>query len=476
MDLRSAAAQALRWSLGARFATQMISWAITLLVIRLLHPEDYGIMAMVTSVVMLANRVTEGGLAASVIQRQEVSRDELGAVMTFSGLFSLTLFALIFVMAPYVSQFYGQDITLILRVMALTLPLRAIGRMQEALLIRHFDFRSRAMVETTALLANGAVTLCLALADFRVWSLVFGALAGAAARAVGFALCSNEPIAANFKFGKARSHLNFSAAILGQRIISWANGFCDIILIGRFFDPVLLGFYNTAKEVAYLPQSKMAAILNQVTFATFSRLQSKKVHTRSAVRRSMEMLSFSMFPVFFAISAYAPEFQELVLGAKWSQIVLPLQILAFAPPARMINSHLIELLNGVGHPYASTKNMLIGLVLALGAFSVGLSGGIIGIAIAAVVTYPIITMLLMHQLVGIGIVGWQDLLRPLLAPALGSAAAWGAVMLLRETLGAAMPPWQLLIVLGAAGVLTYLTFMSVMAPRRLQEVVSFIRA
>ena len=476
MNIRSATANALRWSLGTRLVVQLLLWGSTLLVIRLLQPDDYGVMAMVMSVVMLANRVTEGGLTASVIQKKEIGKDELDVVMTFSGLISLLLFGLIFVSAPYISWFYGEEITLVLRITALTLPLRSIGRIQEALLIREFDFRRRSLIETTALLVNGLVTLCLALFGFQVWSLVLGALAGATARAIGFMLSHTQRTSLNFNLAIARGHLGFSAAILGQRILSWANGFCDIILIGRFFDPAILGIYNTAKEIAYLPQSKVAAILNQVTFATFSRLQGEQARARGAVRRSIEMLSSTMFPVFFAISAYAPEFQRLVLGNKWAGIVLPLQILAFAPPARMINSHLIELLNGLGHPHASTRNMLTGLVLALLAFSVGLSMGVIGVALAAVVTYPILSFLLMNRLVGIGIVGWQDLVRPLLTPLLASVAAWIMVMVLREALTSSLPAWQALSILVAGGSFTYIGLMTVIAPSRLQEVASFIRA
>jgi teichuronic acid exporter len=476
MDLRSGVAQALRWSFGARFATQVISWASTLLVIRLLQPEDYGIMAMVMSVLTLANRVNEGGLAASVIQKQEIGRDDLGVVMTYSGLIALSLFVIMVAVAPLVSDFYDHDITFILQVAALTLPLRSIGRIQEALLIRRFDFRSRALVETTASLVNAFVTLALALLGWRVWSLVVGSLAGAAARAIGFALSSREPISLNFDLTLARSHLGFSLAILGQRFFSWAGSFSDIILIGRFFDPVSLGFYSTAREIAYLPQSKIAAVLNQVSLAAFSRLQGERGRVRTAVRRSLEMLSFTMFPVFFAISAYAPEFQRLVLGEKWNAIVLPLQILAFVPPMRMINSHLGELLNGLGQPRATTTNMMVGLVMTLVAFSVGLSAGIIGVAVAAVVTYPMITLLLMRKLVRNNIVGWNDLLRPLAVPLAGSAAAWLVVILLRESLAGYLPPWQLIALLGAAGGTTYVGAVILIAPRRFWEVVSFIRA
>jgi teichuronic acid exporter len=476
MDLRSGIAQALRWSFGARFATQAISWASTLLVIRLLQPEDYGVMAMAMSVLTLANRVNEGGLAASVVQKQEIGRDDLGVVMTFSGLIALALFGIMIVAAPLVSDFYDHDITLILQVAALTLPLRALGRIQEALLIRRFDFRSRALVETIATLVNAFVTLALALLGWRVWSLVLGSLAGAAARAVGFSLSNREPVSLNFDLTLARSHLGFSLAILGQRFLSWASGAADIILIGRFFDPVTLGFYSTAREIAYLPQSKIAAILNQVSFATFSRLQGEKGRLRRAVCRSLEMLSFTMFPIFFAISAYAPEFQRLVLGEKWNAIVLPLQILAFVPPMRMINSHLGELLNGLGKPRATTMNMVFALILTWTAFSVGLSAGILGVAVAAVVTYPVITLLLMRKLVSIDILGWNDLLRPLIVPLAGSATAWLVVILLRDSLPGALPLWQLIGVLGAAGVTTYVGIVVMVAPRRFWEVVSFIRA
>jgi O-antigen/teichoic acid export membrane protein len=434
MHLRSATSEALRWSLGGRFFTQIISWAVTLVVIRILSPADYGVMAMVISVIGLAEFVTDGGLTAVIVNRPDMTEDEIGAIISFSGLITLGLFAAIFLAAPFVSAFYGADITNILRVAALVLPFRALGRVRDAVLVQSFNFRTRAFIDTASVVVQSAITLGAALLGAGVWALVLGALAGAGARAAGLMLASSDTVRPNFRLGLVMPFLRYSGAVLAQRILFWITAQIDIVLLSRAVGPAQLGIYATAKELATLPQSKVAASLNQITFAAFSAVKDDQENVRAALKKSLALLATVVFPLFFAISAFAAEIQRYILGPKWEGVAPVLAIWALIPPFRMINGHLFELLNGLGRADEPAKNVGLGLVALVPVLWVGLYWDILGAAAAYLAVTPLLTLVLLVRIKGLGVATFSDLVRPVAPSLLISFATWLAVMILRPAL------------------------------------------
>jgi teichuronic acid exporter len=476
MNLRNVTSEALRWSLGSRFLTQIVSWLATLVVIRLLHPEDYGVMAMVISVLALAELVTDGGLTAVIVNRSDMTDEQVGAIISFSGCVTTLLFLAIFFSAPLVSTFYGEDITNVLRVASLVLPFRALGRVRDALLVQGFNFRTKAIIETVSVLVQSAVTLGAALADAGVWALVVGALAGAIARALGLAVTSGSSVRPNLRFDLVRPLLGYSGAVLAQRVLFWATGQIDIILLSRVAGAAQLGIYATAKELAALPQNKVAASLNQVSFAAFSAVKDDMRSVRFALRESLSLLSITVFPIFFAISAFSLEIQKYVLGdGKWQGVAQVLLIWALIPPFRMINGHLLELLNGLGRADVPAKNMVLGLVALVPALWVGLSWGVVGAAIAYLVVTPMLTLTLVMRIKRLGIASASEVLGPIVLPFLAASSAWLTVALLRPVLegnGGIAPVTSMLLLM--MGGVVYLGLGLILARERVWSALSYV--
>jgi O-antigen/teichoic acid export membrane protein len=476
-DIRRRSARALRWSGGGRLVTQLVSWASTLVVIRLLEPADYGLMAMAMSVLLVASFVNEIGLAASLVRAPTLGEREVRAVIGTTWVVNALIFALVVATAPLVSAFYREDVTLILWAAALNLPIRAFGRVQEALLVRELELRTPAIIEMRAALVSTAVTLALALLGAGVWALVAGSLAAGVTRAVSLVLALPGRWRPSLELGLALPHLRFGGMLVAQRVLGLAYKEIDVVVLGRLHSAEALGLYATARQLANMPNAKIGAIVNPIVFATFARLQDNRERLRRALLTSMGYVALVTFPMFALASVLAEDLRIVVLGPRWAGFELPFQILCLTIPVRMLGSQVGEALNGMGLARTHLGNILIYCGVAIPAVLIGAGHGPVGVATGLALAYPTaftVTLLRSSRHTGVTLTA---VARTVAAPILGAVALYGVVTLVRaEAAIAALDAWLRLGLLGSIGGLTGLAVVALLDRRKVLDLAAFLRS
>lgn len=454
--MRAKVASALRWSLSGRFAAQALSWLSTLFVVRLLHPEDFGLMAMAASVAALAAAFNDVGLSSAIVQQREINDEDIGALLGLILLCNCALFLVVFATAPLLARYYqAGDVASVLRVLALQFPIQSFGLIHASLLVRQLDFKTKTLVESGALVAGSISTLSMAVAGLGVWSLVFGNLLTSSVRSLGFSLLSRRRYLPRWRIQPALRTIGFSGAIVAQRIVWWFYSQIDILLLGRLYQAEAVGIYSIARQLAALPHDKVGAVLNQVTLASFARVQHDTTRVREYLLQAVRMLAFVTVPVFAAISALAPEAVHVLLGEKWLGTVVPIRILALIVPLRMISAAISEVLNARGHPLFMLGNMLILLAVVGPATAIGsVWGGVLGVCIAWAVAFPAAfaittTRSRVYTRLTIG-----DLLQSLARPVVGVTVMYVVVELLRRFFQPHIDPLPLLVLLAIAAALS----------------------
>ena len=391
-DLRHDVVTSLRWSAFAKFGGQLASWAITIFVIRLLVPGDYGLMAISNVFMGLLAIVAEMGFGASLIQATELNRARIRQLFGAAVIANVGIFLTLVASAPLIARFYAEPrLVFIVQVSAIQFLIGTISLVPDALLRRSLAFKKLSVIEVGSALCGNACTLACALSGRGVWSLVLGALAGAGMRAILLQSAVRDRITPSFHLTGIRSLIAFGANVTSTRIIWYLFTQCDTLIAGKVLGKEALGLYSVAVHLATLPMQRLSSIINDVAFPAFSRIQSDRRAVTDNLRLAVRLIALLAFPVLWGLASVAPELVRLAMGARWVDATVPLQIVAIVIPLRMVNAIVSTATVSTGHAGLGLRISVLSTLIAPPVFYVGAQFGIIGLSIAWLGLTPILT-------------------------------------------------------------------------------------
>jgi len=394
MNLRAAVVKGFLWVGTGNFIGQLISWISTIVVIRLLSPSDYGLMAMATSFLSFLAFMSELGIGASIIQAKEITEEEIRHI------FGLVIVSSVFFMivghfgAPLIALFYNEPrIVPIMRVMNLTFFLMALYIVPQSIFIRQMNFKVKSQIDIAANVCGAILTVGFALNGTGVWTLVVGPIFGHLFRAVGFNVVSGSRLKPLFSYQRTKPFMSFGLTITGDRLAHYLYAQADTIIVGKFLGNSLLGIYSVALNLASLPMEKVLPIITQVSFASYSRIQTETERIGKNIFRTIQALSLVGFPLFFGMASVAPIGIRFILGEKWEAIVVPFQLLCLMMPLKALGPVLPPAVFAIGKPKVNLVNMIITAFIMGVAFLIGVKGGILGVCTAWIVAYPVVFLI-----------------------------------------------------------------------------------
>ena len=367
----------------AKFGGQLASWCITLVVIRLLVPGDYGLMAMATVIMGLLTMIAEMGFGASLVQAVRFDVEGLRRLSGATLLINLAFMGVLFAAAPLVAHLYAEPrLAAVIHVTCLQFALNAFAVIPDALLRRAMRFRALSLIEIGSGLAGNASTLALALTGHGVWSLVFGALVTTAVRTGVLQLMHPLRATPRFSWVGALGMVRFGAGVTTTRIFSYFSNQADMLVGGRLLGREALGIYSVALHLATLPMQRVSSVINDVAFAAFAQIQADSAGVSRNLLLAIRLLAFLSFPTLWGIAAVTPEIVGLALGERWSDVVTPMQIIALAVPLRMVGTILATCRLSVGRVDLSTWTALVALIITPLVYIVAVRWGVLGLALA----------------------------------------------------------------------------------------------
>lgn len=457
MKFSTQVVRGLKWTAGAKLASQLITWGITIFVMRLLAPADYGLLAMASVFLALLGMFAEIGLGPALVQQAETSHQTQRQAFGVILLMNLTLFILLNAAASLIAQFYAEPkLTDVIRVMSLQFLIIPFSVIPEVLLQRRLDFKYRSLSDLGSTVIGSVATLILAVAGFGVWSLVIGNLAGFFFRAVFFNIVAPFRALPSFSLQGMRSTLAFGGNVTGSRFLWFFFTQADTVIVGRVLGGEILGIYSVALHLATLPVQRVSAILNQVAFPAFSRFQHERELIAAQLLKALGLIAVVAFPVLWGMSAVAPELIAVLLGPKWVAAVLPMQILALVMPFRAVVGFLPSVTDAIGRPEIGLSNALLGCIVMPIAFFVGAQWGIKGVSLAWLIAYPIVLAINMKRMISVVGVRSRDVLARLSPTLLCAGGMYLAVWGTRSLIGAKFDNLGMLLIEIAAGGLAYL--------------------
>lgn len=394
MSFRSQIVSGFGWTAGSRLLGQILTWGVTIVVMRILSPGDYGLLAMATVLVTFLALFAEMGIGGAIVQARDVDIKTMRSVFGLVVLMNLVLFVLTISLAPLVSTFYGQDqLTSICQIIAIQFLVGAMGVLPDAQLQRRLEFKWRSIIDLSAVLVQSATTLALALNGFGVWSLVISSLVGATCRVVGLNILAPFPYFPSFEFRGLGKLFTFGGYVVAARILGNVSNQADTVIGGRVLGQEQLGYYSVGMDLASLPMQRVASIMNAVAFPAVAAIQDETKRIADYLVRGMRILNLLTFPVFWGIASIAPELIRLLLGSKWEPAIVPMQLLALVVPLRMSWQIMPPILLGMGQARLVALNHVVLLIGMVSAFLVGVQYGLLGLSLAWVFMFPIVFLI-----------------------------------------------------------------------------------
>jgi O-antigen/teichoic acid export membrane protein len=381
------------WTAGMKWGTQILSWASTVIVARLLTPADYGLFGMAMVFQGFLAPIYDLGLSAAVIQRRDLTDHQIaqvgGLVLLYGTAFSL----LTVLLAGPVAQFYREPaVRWVLFVFAGASVISTLQTIPRALLARRLQFRTIAWIDGVQSLIMTVITLALAFAGFGYRSLVYGvAAAGVLSTVVAVGAAPHRYAWPRRESGVGRA-MAYGWHVALSRIGWYIYSNADFAIVGRVLGKVALGAYAFGWTIASIPVDRVASLVGRVIPSVFATIQ----HNVAAMRRYFfgisEGLAFVVLPLSFGLAVTADDFVLLVLGDHWRAAIEPLRLLAFYGGFRSLAAVLSPVLIATGHAKRDMQFTLLATLVLPPMFYAASRWGTTGVAAAWILGLPVVSL------------------------------------------------------------------------------------
>lgn len=450
------AGRGLRWSLIGTIVTKVGSFAMSLVLARLLAPSDFGTFAIALAATSFLMHIKDGGLIAATVQWRGKLEEVAPTATTLTAGFGIVVYGVMWLSAPYFAELAGdRSATPVVRLLTLIVLIDGLTSVRSAALMRTFQQNKLIVANSAGLVANAAIAISLAVDGAGAFSFAYGQVAGAAVTGLLVLAFVRLPLRLGLDSRIARQLLRYGvplAASLGVEAIVMNAQF---LIVGSIAGPTALGFFLLAFNVASWAQTVLGTAIRYVSVAGFSRLSEQDHETLSdGVRRSMPLLVTVVAPISALTTVLATPVVLLLYGGQWAASAPVLEFLAMLTLARMITGLAMDALMGAGAT-PSTLWVNGGWALALipalwvATHVDGIRGAAIAhAAIGLFVAVPLAALMLHRARVDVRSVG-HAIVRPIVAAVFSSAVAWIVARYVGPN------PLVQLLVGGCVGVLLY---------------------
>ena len=374
------------WLLIDKIGSSTVNFAITIILARLLTPEDFGLVAMVLIFFELSSTFIESGFFPALVREKEITEKDKTTTFTFNLISAIIVYAVLFWAAPAIAAFFDQEVlTLIVRIMGLNLIIYAFSIIQRAHLTQQIDFKTQTKVRFVAVVVSGSVAIILAISGWGVWSLIVKILLMALIDTA--LLWFVRPWKPKLKIHKKsfQKLFGFGYKILLSSLLDKFYQQIYKLLIGKYFSSAALGFYTQAANFTNILINTLFRTLEKVTYPVLAKLQDNKTRLKSGYRKVIKMSSFIIIPCMVILGVLAKPLILLLMGEKWLPAVPFLQLLCLSGLTYHFSQINLNMLLVLGRSDLGLKLEIIKKVMITLAIIIGIRYGIYGLVIGEVI-------------------------------------------------------------------------------------------
>jgi len=396
MSLKKQAINGVIWSFSQQFSMQIINFGVQIILARLLLPEIFGLVAMLTVFISIGQTLMDSGMTSSLIRTKNPDQLDYSTVFLTNLMVSIGAYVITFIAAPFIADFYNQEILKnLLRVYALTFVIRSFVAVHTAKLTKEMNFKTQMKLQIPSTIVGGIVGVTMAYMGFGVWSLVWLSLSQAIVFTIqNWIFIKWRP---SFIFNKRRFkyHLNFGYKLTLSGLLDTIYNDAYRIVIGKFFTPAAVGYFNQAETMRLFPVQQISSVMGKVTYPLFANIKGDE-QLKTAYRATMKLVLFPVIPIMLFLIVGAEELFLFLFGENWLPSVPYFQILAVASIVRPISSYNLNILKVKGRSDLFLKLELTKKIVGVAVILLVLPFGIMPLVISLAVISYFFTAFNMH--------------------------------------------------------------------------------
>lgn len=389
-DIRQQALRGTKWAAIEKFSLQIIRFVLGIILARLLTPDDYGTIGMLSVFIAISNVFIDSGFSSALIRKIERTDDDYSTTFVANFVISLIFTLILIFIAPLVANFYNIPILCpVLRVQSISLVLYALMAVQTTKLTAEVNFKALAKASLISSPLSGVIGIGLAYIGWGVWALVAQNLLSIAFKFACIMLQCHWFPKIHFNKKSFDELFGFGKNILGTSLLSAIYFNLDSLVIGKFFSPASLGFYSRGTQIAKLPVDNINGVLNTVTYPILAKLQNETDRLLQAYRKYIRLTSLCIFFCCMLMAALAKPLVLFLLTDKWADAIIYLQIFSFAimlDHLSVINLNLIKIR---GRSDLILKLEIIKRIISFTILFAAIPFGVLGICVSKII-YSII--------------------------------------------------------------------------------------
>ncbi len=335
------------WSSMESIFSQGMGIIFGIFLARLLSPQQFGLLGMITIFISVAQVFVDSGLSQSLIRKQDCTTSDYSTIFWVNIAIGLLSYALIWIAAPMIARFYGKpELVSLTRVTSLAILIGSVTLIQQTILTKELDFKTLTKSSASGTFISGVTSIILALLGYGVWSLVWRTLINQAVRSA--VLWNRNRWRPGIFWSRSilRDHFAFGSNILIISIVAALYKNFYNLIIGKNYSDKVLGYYTNADQYSLMPSSTISTITNKVSYPVLSEIQHDDERLKSSIHKLITIDMYISFVVMFGLAAVAKPLFIIVLGQKWLPSVVMFQALCIAyaiSPMHVINQNIMKI-------------------------------------------------------------------------------------------------------------------------------------
>jgi len=384
------------WNAAGLLLDNGLSILVKLILARLLLPEHFGIIGFATIFIGMVEVFSDLGMSAALIQRKDENLKPIDYDTAFwAGIvWGLFLFVVLsFIVGPIAADFFNESMLIsVIPVLSVTLLLKPLWAVHVINITRELDFKRIVIPRNTSKIIAAVVSITMALTGFGVWSLVFQSVISELLSVFIYMYVSPWRPRMQFSRASLKNIFGFGVYTTGTQIFNYLTGNIDYLLIGKLLGAQPLGVYTLAYNVTYVIRGQIMNVVNKVFYPVYSKVQDDPIVIKKYYFKVIKYNCIVIYPIMVGLILLAEPFILIGLGEKWSEAIIPTQLMAGAGLVHLLTSSNTILLRGIGRP---RLEMIMSIIKTLGVtvpFIIAgvLYYGIIGAAAALLISKTVI--------------------------------------------------------------------------------------